>query len=87
MLTPNPSLYPPPPQHRDGVEIFDSQDIQMSQIGRVCELSISDIFPEDEGDYSCTATNSLGEATVECYVVVDGEFDISTLISYLFLLV
>lgn len=56
---------------RDGVEIFDSQDIQISMIGSHCALYISDVFPEDEGDYSCTATNSLGDVTSECYVVVD----------------
>jgi titin len=58
---------------RDGVEVFDSQDVQISMIGKKCTLQIIDVFPEDEGDYSCTAVNSKGEVTTECYVSVEGK--------------
>ncbi|KAK3802354.1 hypothetical protein RRG08_034500 [Elysia crispata] len=56
---------------RDGVEIFDSQDFQISMIGDHCKLQIADIYPEDEGKYSCKAVNALGEATTSCFVTVE----------------
>ncbi|RUS90387.1 hypothetical protein EGW08_001882, partial [Elysia chlorotica] len=56
---------------RDGVEIFDSQDFQISMIGDHCKLQIADIYPEDEGKYSCRAVNVLGEATTSCFVTVE----------------
>ncbi|KAH9498301.1 hypothetical protein Btru_006486 [Bulinus truncatus] len=56
---------------RDGVEIFDSQDFQISMIGSHCKLQISEIYPEDEGKYSCKAVNNLGEAISTCYVTVE----------------
>ncbi|KAK0067332.1 titin-like isoform X1, partial [Biomphalaria pfeifferi] len=56
---------------RDGVEIFDSQDFEISMIGSHCKLQISEIYPEDEGKYSCKAVNNLGEAISTCYVTVE----------------
>ncbi|CAL1540809.1 unnamed protein product, partial [Lymnaea stagnalis] len=56
---------------RDGIEIFDSQDFQISMIGSHCKLQISEIYPEDEGKYSCKAVNNLGEAISTCYVSVE----------------
>ncbi|GFS00834.1 myosin light chain kinase, smooth muscle [Elysia marginata] len=56
---------------RDGVEIFDSQDFQISMIGDHCKLQIADIYPEDEGRYSCKAVNALGETTTSCFVTVE----------------
>ncbi|WAR10973.1 MYLK-like protein, partial [Mya arenaria] len=53
------------------VEILDSQDFQITNIGNKCCLQFMDIFPEDEGKYSCRASNSAGEATTSCHVLVD----------------
>lgn len=51
------------------------QDFQISTIGCHCKLQINDIYPEDEGTYSCRAVNSLGEAVSTCYVTVEGELE------------
>ncbi|BFZ15552.1 hypothetical protein BsWGS_18591 [Bradybaena similaris] len=56
---------------RDGLEILDSQDFQISTIGSHCKLQIQDIYPEDEGTYSCRAVNNLGEDVSSCYVSVE----------------
>lgn len=42
-------------------------------IGSHCTLQIGDVFPEDEGEYSCVAVNSLGDVTTLCYVSVEGK--------------
>ncbi|GFO38542.1 titin [Plakobranchus ocellatus] len=62
---------------RDGVEIFDSQDFQISMIGDHCKLQIADVYPEDEGKYSCKAVNMLGEATTSCFVTVEADLSIA----------
>ena len=42
-------------------------------IGDHCKLQIADIYPEDEGKYSCRAVNASGEATTSCFVTVEGK--------------
>lgn len=48
------------------------QDFQISMIGSHCKLQVADIYPEDEGKYSCKAVNSLGEISSTCFVTVEG---------------
>lgn len=36
-------------------------------------LSIKQVYPEDEGEYSCVAFNELGKATTSACLIVDGE--------------
>ena len=33
-----------------------------------------EIFPEDEGRYSCKAMNEKGEATTACQLLVEGKY-------------
>jgi titin len=60
---------------RDDVEVFDSSDFQISTIGCHCKLQVTEIYPEDEGNYTCRAMNALGEATSTCYVSVEAQGD------------
>ncbi len=38
----------------------------------VCKLSINEVFPEDEGLYTCVASNAIGEAVCATSLVVEG---------------
>lgn len=40
----------------------------------VATLSIGEVFPEDEGEYVCKATNSVGSTTTKCRLVVIRKF-------------
>lgn len=55
------------------VNYFYQQDILISNIGSDCRLQILDVYPEDEGQYTCTATNTAGETSTSCYIAVEGE--------------
>lgn len=48
-------------------DIFSQQDNSGN-----CNLIISEIFPEDAGEYSCIATNMIGEAICRNLVSVEG---------------
>lgn len=37
----------------------------------VCYLALSEVFPEDAGEYTCTAINPLGEAVCAASLVVE----------------
>lgn len=38
----------------------------------VCQLAINEVFPEDSGVYTITATNTAGQAVAAVTLVVDG---------------
>lgn len=48
------------------------QDFQISNIGDKSTLTITEVFPEDEGHYSCKAVNVEGEITSTCQLLVEG---------------
>uniref|UniRef100_A0A182TKY5 Ig-like domain-containing protein n=1 Tax=Anopheles melas TaxID=34690 RepID=A0A182TKY5_9DIPT len=50
-------------------ETKDKQ-VQQDSTGR-CVLSISEVFPEDKGEYTCVATNKIGEAICRATVSVE----------------
>lgn len=52
---------------KEGIEIVLLQDSE-----GVCSLSIPEVFPEDAGEYTCQATNILGEVTCSTSLVVEG---------------
>lgn len=59
--------------YRNSEEINDTKDITMSQNNAgECILSITEVFPEDEGEYECKATNKLGEVSTISSVIVEG---------------
>jgi len=51
-------------------EIKPSKDFQYETVGDVYKLSISEIFPEDSGTYTCEAFNDAGEAFSTCTLFV-----------------
>ncbi|CAG2187953.1 Myosin light chain kinase, smooth muscle,Myosin light chain kinase family member 4,Death-associated protein kinase 2,Myosin light chain kinase 3,Death-associated protein kinase 1,Death-associated protein kinase 3,Myosin light chain kinase 2, skeletal/cardiac muscle [Mytilus edulis] len=57
--------------YRESKEILDSQDFQISAIGDKCKLIIMEVFPEDDGKYSCKAVSEKGEATTSCQLLVE----------------
>lgn len=38
----------------------------------VCKLAINEVFPEDEGLYTCEAVNAVGEASCTASLIVEG---------------
>ena len=40
--------------------------------GETAKLIIHHVYPEDEGEYTCVATNELGKAFTSACLVVDG---------------
>lgn len=59
-------------------EIKQSEFFRMSQFDDSCQLEISRVYPEDEGEYSCVATNSAGTVSCTATLTLDGEFPYST---------
>lgn len=56
-------------------EIKQSDFFRMSQFDDSCQLEISRVYPEDEGEYSCVATNSAGTVSCSAALTLDGKFD------------
>lgn len=52
---------------REGKQITILQDSE-----GVCNLAISEVFPEDAGEYTCQAVNQVGEAVCTASLVVEG---------------
>lgn len=55
-------------------EIKQSDFFRMSQFDDSCQLEISRVYPEDEGEYTCVATNGAGTASCSATLTLDGEF-------------
>lgn len=52
---------------KEGKEITIVQDTE-----GVCSLAITEVFPEDAGEYTCRAVNPVGEAVCKSSLVVEG---------------
>lgn len=55
-------------------EIKESDIFRMSHYGENCQLEISRVLLQHEGEYSCVATNSAGMVTCAATLNIDGEF-------------
>ena len=52
-------------------EVLHSSDIMdLKYKNGVANLSIGEVFPEDEGEYTCKATNAVGSVTTKCKLIV-----------------
>jgi myosin-light-chain kinase len=49
----------------------DAHDFTFDYNGNVAKLSINRVYPEDEGEYTCIATNNIGRAFTSACIVVD----------------
>lgn len=57
----------------NGEPINENRDANMYQDTEgVCKLAISEVFPEDAGDYTCHAENKVGECVCTASLVVEG---------------
>lgn len=54
-------------------EIRQSDIFRVSCSGETCQLEISRVLPDHEGEYSCVASNSAGTVTCAATLTVDGE--------------
>ncbi|KAJ4918191.1 hypothetical protein JOQ06_002046 [Pogonophryne albipinna] len=54
-------------------EIKQSDFFRMSQFDDSCQLEISRVYPEDEGEYSLRATNAAGTVSCSAVLSLDGE--------------
>lgn len=59
-------------------EIKQSEFFRMSQFEDSCQLEISRVYPEDEGEYFCVATNGGGTASCSATLTLDGESALPT---------
>lgn len=55
-------------------EIKQSDFFRMSQFDDSCQLEISRVYPEDEGEYTCVASNNTGRVSCSATLTLDGEF-------------
>ncbi|XP_039287324.1 LOW QUALITY PROTEIN: muscle M-line assembly protein unc-89 [Nilaparvata lugens] len=64
----------PPPDIRwlkDGKILALGGDVSSDVDGEVARLTISKVYPEDEGEYTCMAYNELGRALTSACLIVD----------------
>lgn len=59
---------------KDGVLISqNSEEYSTSYSGSRAMLAIKRIYPEDEGEYTCVASNTCGKTFSSACIIVDGE--------------
>ncbi|KAH1008358.1 hypothetical protein HUJ05_008917 [Dendroctonus ponderosae] len=56
---------------KDGKIVRLSGDFSADFDGERAKLSIAEVYPEDEGEYSCIAFNQLGKAVTSACLIVD----------------
>lgn len=50
--------------------LSSSEIIDLKYKNGVAILTINEVFPEDEGEYTCLATNSIGSDTTACKLTI-----------------
>lgn len=50
--------------------LSSSEIIDLKYKNGVATLTINEVFPEDEGEYACLATNSIGSDTTSCKLTI-----------------
>ncbi|XP_033210455.1 titin homolog isoform X2 [Belonocnema kinseyi] len=56
---------------KEGKTLHLSGDFSAEFDGEIARLSIQHVFPEDEGEYTCIASNQLGKAYTSACLIVD----------------
>lgn len=58
----------------NNVPIKEAKDVTITQDSEgVCSLAILEAFPENAGEYTCIATNKVGEAVCKSTLIVEGK--------------
>lgn len=58
---------------KDGKKLpQNSDDFSMTYNGERAILTIKRVYPEDEGEYKCIASNSIGKTVSSACIIVDG---------------
>lgn len=60
---------------RDGQELVESRALKISYNDDICTLTISKTSMDQEGRYTCVATNPAGTAECSAQVTVEGKTD------------
>ncbi|CAG2123068.1 unnamed protein product, partial [Medioppia subpectinata] len=55
---------------KNGKPLSSSDIIDLKYKSGVASLNINEVFPEDEGDYECIATNSEGKESTKCKLTI-----------------
>lgn len=50
--------------------VSTSDIVDLKYKSGVASLTINEVFPEDEGEYCCEATNSIGVTKTQCRLTV-----------------
>lgn len=58
---------------KNGKSISSSEIIDLKYKAGTASLTINEVFPEDEGVYTCTATNSIGATDTACRLSITGK--------------
>ncbi|XP_073541690.1 myopalladin isoform X2 [Phyllobates terribilis] len=58
--------------YREGTLIEDSPDFRILQKKEICTLVIAEVFSEDSGMFTCTASNKYGTTSSIAYLTVKG---------------
>lgn len=59
---------------RASVCLQPSKFFQLSYTQNIAQLVVAEAFSEDEGEYTCTATNNAGTDSCSCYLTVEGGY-------------
>ncbi|CAG2161698.1 unnamed protein product [Oppiella nova] len=62
---------------KNGKPLSSSDIIDLKYKNGVASLNINEVFPEDEGDYECIATNSEGKVSTKCKLTIIRESNTS----------
>lgn len=54
--------------------LSSSEVMDLKYKGGIATLTIKEVFPEDEGTYVCTATNSIGSVTTTCKLTINRKY-------------
>lgn len=55
---------------KNGKPISSSEIVDLKYKAGTATLTINEVFPEDEGTYTCTATNSIGSTDTACRLTI-----------------